>query len=148
MSGYASESLRFDYVEASASAGTTDLTTDILDMQGYDGVLFVVLTGDVSDTSALRLRPWQNTASSTSSPTPVELACTASHTASATDADSKLLAVDVLRPSARYVYAVLERDTANAVINGILAIRYRARSEAVTTTGILALAQALTPASV
>ena len=71
MSGYASESLRFDYVEASAVAGTTDLTTDILDMTGYDGVLFVVLTGDVSDTSALRLRPWQNTASSTSSPTPV-----------------------------------------------------------------------------
>jgi len=148
MQGYATENLRFDYVEAAATAGTSDLTSDILDMEGYDGVVFVAITGDVTSGSVLRLRPWQNTANSTSSPTPVQLSCTAGFTAGATDADHKLLAVDVLRPSMRYVYAVLERDTENAVVNGILAIRYRARSAAVSTTGILALAQALTPASV
>lgn len=146
MGAYLSELCKTTRVENSAVAGTSDLTTDILDMQGFDGVRFVALLGDVTSGSALRMRVWQNSANSTSGAT--ELACTASFTAGASDADNKLLACDVLRPTERYVYAVLERDTQNAVVDGIIADQYRARAAAVSTTGILSLAQALSPASV
>ena len=44
------------------------------------------------------------------------------------DADgNKMLAVDVFRPRERYVRLVIDRATANAVIDGVIAIQYGAR---------------------
>ncbi len=111
-------------VEAAATAGTSTLTTDVLDMTGYEGVMFIALTGDVTDTSVLTLTVKANSANSTSSPTPVTQKASDAFTASATSADSKVIAVDVYKPTLRYVFAELTRATANAVIGGIIAIQY------------------------
>ena len=130
-------------VENSAVAGTSDLDTDVLDMSGWDGVIFVAALGDVTSGSVLELQVFGNTADSTSSPTPVELtADSATYTAGASDADNKLLAVDVIRPNYRYVFGRLKRGTQNAVGDGIFAIQYRGRSVP-ATQGSTVLASAL-----
>lgn len=127
----------------SVTAGTSDQDGSVLDMSGYDGVLFIAALGDVTDTSVLELQVFGNTASSTSSPTPVELtADSATFTAGASNADNLLLVVDVIRPNYRYVFPRLKRGTANAVIDGIIAIQYRGR-EVPVTQGATVLASAL-----
>lgn len=126
-------------VEASAVAGTTTLTSDILDMQGYDRVLWIASLGDVSDTSVCTLTALVNDTNDTVTPT--SLANTAAVTATATSADDTLLMVDVGPNSIlgnRYAYCTLARATANAVVNGIYAIRYGARTEGVTQDSTVA----------
>lgn len=120
-------------VENAATAGVDDLTTDVLDMSGFDSVAFIAILGDVTSGSAIELQVFGNTANSDSSPTPVELtADNVKFTAGASDADNKLLIVDVHRPSYRYVFGKLVIDTQNAVVDGIIAVQYNAKSLPVT----------------
>lgn len=111
-------------VENSAVAGTTELVTDVVNMQGYDSVCFVALLGDVTATSVLTLTAKTNTANSDTTPTPVTTTASATYTAAAADADNKMIIVDVNKPRAQYVFASLTRTTANAVVDGIIAILY------------------------
>ena len=109
----------------SVTAGSSDQDGTVLDMAGYDGVLFIAALGDVTATSVDELQVFGNTASSTSSPTPVELTndTAGPYTAGASDADNKLLIVDVVRPAYRYVFPRVKRGTANAVIDRVIAIQ-------------------------
>ena len=127
-----SKNCKITVVSAAASAAQTEIVSDVLDMAGYDGVMFIALTGDVSDTCVLTLTVKGNTANSTSSPTPVTQKATTAFTANATTADSKAIVVDVDRPTMRYMFASLTRTTANAVIGGILAIQYSANDKPTT----------------
>lgn len=131
-------------VANAAAAAQTEVLTDVLDMTGYDSVIFVALLGDVTVSSVLTLTAKENTANSTSSPTPTAVTggATAAYTATATDADNKALVVDVIRPSKQYVFASLTRTAANAVVDGIIAIQYRSRLTPVTQ-GSTILASAL-----
>lgn len=136
---------KFVVVEASATAGTSTLTTDVVDMAGFDSVAFVAHLGDVTDTSALALTVYTNDTNNTTTPTAT--ACAAAFTAGASDADNKLLIADAHRPRQRYVYATLERGTANAVLNGIVAILYNAHDKPVTqSSSVVASAFAADPA--
>lgn len=119
-------------VEAAAAAGQTELVSDVVDMQGFDSVCFVALMGDVSDTSVLTLTAKTNTADSVSSPTPTTLADTATFTAGASDADSKILMLDLNKVRDRYVFLSLTRTTANAVVGGVIAILYNAKNRPTT----------------
>lgn len=124
MNNNLSKSCKITVVAAAATAATTAVTSDVLDMQGYDGVMFIALTGDVTASSVLTLTVKGNTANSTSSPTPITQKATAAVTAGATDSDSKALVVDVHKPPLRYAFAVLTRADQNAVVGGIIAIQY------------------------
>ena len=108
-------------VANAAAAGTTEVLSSVLDMADWDGVLFLVLLGDVTVNSVLTATAKENTASSTSSPTPTAVTdgATAAFTAAAADADNKVLAVDVVRPSKRYVFLSLTRTAANAVVDDL-----------------------------
>lgn len=121
------KNIKITRVAASASAAQTDVNGSILDMAGFDGVLFIALTGDVTDTSALALKAEQNTLNQAGGM--AELVGSAAFTAGATSADGKALVLDVFAPRERYIRAVLERGTANAVVDGIIAIQYQARSK-------------------
>lgn len=132
MSRNLSKAVKLTVVLAAVAAGTSDQTSSVLDMTGYDGVMFVALTGDVTSTCVLTLTAKGNTANSTSSPTPATLGATDAFTADATSADSKLIFVDIYRPTQRYVFAVLSRGTANAVVGGIIAIQYKASKKPTT----------------
>lgn len=124
-----SKDVKITVVAAAATAAQTAVTSDVLDMSGYDGVMFIALTGDVTATSVLTLTAKANSANSTSSPTPVTQKATDAFTAGAADADSKALVVDVYKPTLRYVFAELTRTTANAVVGGIIAIQYQAANK-------------------
>ena len=131
-------------VAASAVAAQTEVLTSVLDMSGFDGVMFIALMGDVTATSVLTLTAKGNTASSTSSPTPVTQVATSAFTAGASDADDKALVVDVYDPMLRYAFASLTRTTANAVVNGIIAIQYTAEYKP-TTQAATVIAAAIGP---
>ena len=118
-------------VEGDATAGTSTLTSDVLDMQGWDGVAFIAVTGDVTDTSVLTLTALDDTDDNVSGATAITGAA-ATFTANASTADEKLLIVDVYRPQKRYVHCTLARATANAVVGGIIAIRYRGKKLPIT----------------
>jgi len=121
-----SKSMKVTVVEAAATAATTELVTDVLDMSGYEGVIFIALTGDVTSGSVLTLTVKGNSANSVSSPTPVTQKASDAFTAGASDADSKVIMVDVYKPTLRYVFGSLTRTTQNAVVGGIIAIQYGA----------------------
>src|SRR5690606_12755668 len=87
--------------------------------------LFIAKLGDVTDTSVVTLTAQQNDVNSSSGM--ATLAGSATFTAGATDADNDLLVLDVYRPRERFVRPVLTSATANAVKNGIIAIRYGGR---------------------
>lgn len=118
--------VKITVVAAAAAAAQTAVTSSVLDMQGFDGVMYIALLGDVTDTAVLTLTANGNSANSTSSPTPVAQKATAAFTADASSADSKVLVIDVARPTLRYQFAVLTRTAANAVVGGIIAIQYAA----------------------
>lgn len=119
-----SKNVKLSVIAAAAAAGTTAIDSAVLDMQGYTGVMFIALLGDVTDTSVLTLTAKGNSANSTSSPTPVTQLATLPYTANATTADSKAIVLDVFDPVLRYVFVTLTRATANAAVGGIVALQY------------------------
>lgn len=123
------KNVKISVVSGAAVAGTSSIDSSVLDMTGYDGVMFIALLGDVTDTSVLTLTAKGNSANSTSSPAPVTQKATDAFTANATTADSKALVVDVFKPTLRYMFATLTRATANAVVGGIVAIQYSASNK-------------------
>ena len=126
------KSTKWTVVEVAAVAGTSELVTDVLDMSGYEGVMFVALTGDVTTASVLTLTVKGNSANSVSSPSPVTQKASDAFTAGASDADSMVIMVDVYKPTLRYVFASLTRTAANAVVGGIIAIQYGANNKPTT----------------
>jgi len=119
-----SRDVKITVVAAAAAAAQTEVVSSVLDMQGYAGVMFIALMGDVTANSVLTLTAKGNSANSTSSPTPVSQAATSAFTAGASTTDSKALVVDVFDPALRYVFASLTRTAADAVVGGIIAIQY------------------------
>ena len=129
----------FSVVEPAAAAAQTELVSITVDMAGYDAICFLAFFGDVTVASVLTLTVKSNPTDSVTGGTTEK--ASAAHTATAGDADSTLLIVDVLRPSQRYVFASLTRTAADAVGNGVIAIRYNSKSLPVTqsTTHVLAV---------
>jgi len=120
-----SNGVKVSRVSAGAGAATTDVNSSILDMSGYEGVVFIASLGDVTTTCALALKCEQDDLNAAGGMS--ELTGSASYTADADEAaDDKIIKLDVFRPLKRYVRAVLERGTANAVVDGIIAIQYGA----------------------
>jgi hypothetical protein len=119
-------------VENAAVAATSELVTDVVDTIGFDSIAFLAVLGDVTSGSVLTLTGKTNSASSVSSPSPVTLTETATFTAGASDADNKIMLLDIHQPRQRYVFASLTRTTQNAVVDGIFAILYNAHERPIT----------------
>ena len=118
---------KVDKVLVATVAGTADtLNGDILDLANDDSVLLIAILGDVTTTAVLTLKAYCGDAPALGDG--AYKTATATVTADATSADNKLLVLDVIKPGKRYVRADLVRATANAVIDGIIAIRYNARN--------------------
>lgn len=120
------KNVKISRVSAAASAAQTAIESDILNMAGFDGVLFVALLGDVTTGSVLGLGAEQNDVNNGTGM--AALTGSAAFTAGASDADSKVLVLDVYKPRQQFVRAKLTRTTANAVVDGIIAIQYGAKS--------------------
>jgi hypothetical protein len=114
------------------AAGTTKRTSDIIDTQGYDGVLFVAGLGTIIENGTLDAFVEQNTANSTVGM--ARLATTTAHTVTAANAllAKSCILVDVYRPKERYVQANITPAVQNAVILGIVAILYKGHKQPVS----------------
>lgn len=113
-----------DRVANAAAAAQTDIDTDRVDMQTVNGdeITFLLLLGDVDNTSALEIQIWEHTADVAAGTEITANDC--QFTAGAATADNKVMAATVKRSkiSKRYVYAKILRGTANAAVDGVLAI--------------------------
>ena len=129
-----------------AGAADANPTVANIDMQGYDGVLFIVAIGTLLATQVTSLKAQDSSDGSTGW---ADLAGTKAGPMA--DADSnKTLVLDVYRPVKRYIRPVVSRATANAVIDGVIAILYKGSALPVpydATTQSVAVKAAVSPAA-
>jgi hypothetical protein len=127
------------------AAGTTKRTSDIIDMSGYEGVLFVATLGTVLENGTLDVFVEQHTLNQTSGM--ARLATTTAYTVTAADAliAKSAIAVDVYQPQERYLQANITPAVANAVILGIIAIQYNSKVKPELTTALLKATQLIQP---
>jgi len=118
-------------VENSAVAGTTTLTSDVIDMKGFDGVTFLAALGDVLVNAVITFQAQHGDQSDGSDMTNIA-GSSVTHTATATDADNKLLALEIARPTKRFLRVTLARTVANTVLDGIFAFQNAPAEAAVT----------------
>ncbi len=131
------ESCKIERVENAVAAGTTDQTSDTVDMSGFHGCMFIATLGTLTASQVTTGKV--TTSSDNSTFNDVE----GSQTTALDDADDNLMIViDIYRPLERYLRFVLERGTANAVIDGVIAIQYDPIS--VATTASTDVAESLT----
>lgn len=105
------------------AAGTTSQNGSTLDMTGFEGVMFIALFGALTATQVTALKAQQGAASNLSDA--ADLVGTS--VGPLADGDgNKALVLDVYKPRERYVRGVVVRGTANAVIDGMIAIQYGA----------------------
>jgi hypothetical protein len=109
------------------AAGTTKRTSTILDMAGYDGVLFVIGLGTIIEDGTLDGFVEQNVDNSTVGM--ARVATTSAYTVLAADAakTQSCILIDVYRPQERYLQCNITPAVQNAVVLGIVAIRYKGR---------------------
>jgi hypothetical protein len=123
--GYLSENLKIDAVSGYTAAGTSPITATGVDCAGYDGVMFLAQIGTAADGNYLTA----GFAAADSGYTPN----TAARVISGTSPSQEILVLDILRPSARFVNAIMTLGTSSTIV-GIWAIRYRSRALPVTNT--------------
>lgn len=113
-----------------AAAGTSTITPGAgIDMQGFNHCLFLVLLGTITATGVPAIKIQQSDDDgSTDAYSDLEDTAYA-----VTDAeDDEIIAVEIIRPTKRYLKLILTRTTANVVLDGILAILGGAQSHPVT----------------
>lgn len=113
-----------------AAASNTDSNSDILDMAGYEGVIFLVPITDSAATGVATLNVQENTANSDSGMTTVDTAtktCTVND-----DINNTLLIVAVHKPLKRYIQGNAVSATANIAFGNMIAIKYGAKKLPIT----------------
>lgn len=106
------------------AAGTSSQNGSVIDMQGYEGVAFVAAFGTLTATQVTSLKAQEGDASNLSDAADLE----GTSTGPLADGDSnKLLVLEVFKPLKRYIRPVVVRGTANAVIDGVIAIQWAGR---------------------
>lgn len=115
------EFVKVTRVMNAVAAGTTAQNSSVVDMTGWDGVKFILLIGTLSATQVTSLKAQQDVVVGFGGA--ADLAGTL--TGPFADADgNKCLILDVYRPREPFVRCVVNRATANAVIDGVIAIQY------------------------
>jgi hypothetical protein len=118
-------------INAAVSAGTNDTDSDILDMAGFDGVMFVVPVTDSVATGTLTLTMEQS-ATNSAGTMAATVATTTVTCAVNDDINDTFAVLDVVRPSLQYVRLNFVTATANIATGNVIAVKYRARDEATT----------------
>ena len=102
-----SKNVKITKVSATASAGTSDVNGATLDMQGYDGVMFVASLGTAAADNGIKAQQGEQSNMSDAA----DLAGT-QVLSDGTQAD---LVLDIYRPLERYVRAVAVRGTSSTL---------------------------------
>jgi len=125
-------------VMASQAAGITTITGTHVDMSGFDGVLFIALYGALTATQVTQLKAQGGNAVGDGDQADLAGSSGAGSVANApaglpggeifvpTGTPNSAQMLDIYRPNFRYVRPVIVRGTANAAIDGCLALQYQA----------------------
>lgn len=116
--------------DGAGTASATPTKGTIIDMQGFESVMFIASMGNVVSGSVVSLRAAQGTTNSTGAM--ALLAGSSGGTAGASDVDDKLIILDVVRPTERYIEVQVFHVTQDAPFDGVIAIQYGARNVPVT----------------
>lgn len=111
-----------------AAAATTDIEGTVVDMKGFDWVLFIAHVGTLTAGQVTTLEAHGGSAADGSDATQI----TGASQAFADGDSDKCAGVAVIRPQVRYVRPILDRGTANAVLNSIITIKGRGSKLPVT----------------
>lgn len=130
---------------AGVVAGTTLQTGSAVDMAGWEGVKFYYQFGAITAGAVTSCKVQQ---SSDDGAADAYADLLGSSVTVADDDDGQVVVIDIKRPKERYLKPLISRGTQNAVIDGILAVRYGPRtkdtSEAAAT--VVAREQHISPA--
>lgn len=131
---FLSELAVFDRVKTIQTVDTAAIESDIIDMAGFDAIMFIVVWGTITDgTPLVKVQSGANPALTDAA----DLAGTS--VVAAVGDDNKLSIVDVTDIAERYVRAYVTRGGATgAVVDAILAIKYKAKKEPVTQSADVA----------
>lgn len=107
-----------------ATAGTTTITPSAgIDMQGFNSALFLILFGALTDTTVPSVKVQQSDDDGVAD----GYSDLEGTSYAITDADdNKIVAVEVIRPTKRYLKVIVTRATANAVLDGIVCVQSNA----------------------
>lgn len=108
-------------VSTTVAAGTTDIEPSAVDVAGFDGVAFLFSFGAITTNAVTSVKAQTSTDNSSFA----DLAGTAQTVADTND--DKSFVMDIYQPLERYIKPVVDRGTANAVLNCIFAILYNGR---------------------
>lgn len=139
------KNVKIDQILGYFAAGTTAKTSSIIDMQGYEGVLFIAEFGTIIEGGTINVQVLQDTDSGGGAMAAV--AGTAAHTVTATDAarTQSAIAVDVYKPLKRYLEVTVTPAVQNAVICGVTAIRYKGKMGPDANADLLKATQLVSP---
>lgn len=115
--------IKLQRVKTAQAAGTSAISSDVVDTAGYEGVLFIIAMGAIVAGAVTSAKAQQGAASDLSDAADLE----GSSVAIADDADNKLVYLDVANPRERYVRCAVSRATQNATVDSITAILYGPR---------------------
>lgn len=134
------ENLKISRVSDAVAAGTTTINGTAVDMQGFDGVMFLTLFGAIVTGAVTSLKGQQGALANGSDG--ADLAGTSVSVADGDD--NKVAILDIYRPTDRYVRPVVLRATQNATVDGIIAIQYNGRvNPQALTASLVAASKAL-----
>lgn len=114
-------------VSNAVAAGSTNVNTTVLDMQGYESAMAVCSLNTLTATQVTKLKAQAGDLADGSDM--ADLA--GAETAKAADADSnKLLMLEVVKPTNhRYLRFVVERATADAVIDSVTVTQFASHKQ-------------------
>jgi len=140
------KNVKIDQILGYSAAGQAAKTSDIIDMQGYDGVLFVAGFGTIVEGGTQNVQVYQDT--DRAGGTMAAVAGTAAHTVTAANAalTKSAIAVDVYKPLERYLEVIVTPATQDAVILGVTAIRYKGKMGPDANADLLKSTQLISPA--
>lgn len=112
------ENTKYSLTIVPAAAGVTTLNGTTLDMAGFDGVVFALSVGTITETGTVTMKAQHSEDGSS-------WADVAGATVSAADTNSdKLLLLEAVIPTKRYARCVVTRGVANSAIGGCVAGLY------------------------
>lgn len=103
---------------APTAAGTTDINGVTIDSQGAESVTFCLILGDGTDTGTVKLKAQSGLLSDASDMADITGAETAVATSTGANTDNKILLLEIVKPTKRYVRMVADRGVANHVLEG------------------------------
>lgn len=122
------EDIKIVRVANAQAAGTGAVNGTAVDMQGFEGVLFLVAFGAIVGGAATTVKAQQGAVSDGSDAQ--DLAGT--QVTVGDGDDNKVVALEIYQPRDRYVRPVVTRATQNATVDSIVAILFNGRTKPVT----------------